>query len=374
MPSADTASSLHVDSLIERIRPEVRNDHAYIVSHPPNIEVKLNQNESPYDLPAHLKQELADELLRTELNRYPSEQPYELRDALADHLGVSPEMLLLGNGSNELTYTFGLTLLEKGTPVVLPTPMFALYEKVANLHGADLTSVPPREDLSFDTDAIVRAIEQVDPAITVVTTPNNPTGLTMSLDEIERVLSAASGFVVVDEAYYEFLEGKTAQSLLDDHPNLIIVRTFSKAAGLAGMRLGYMLGHPAIMQEILKARLPFMIDRVAEASGLLLLKHRELISERVRSMKKSIRELVTRLRGMHGVDVVPTEANFAIFRTPVDPPVLLDALAEDGVLVRNMQGYPELQGYLRVNAGTEKENNQFLTALNGALTNQGLVA
>jgi len=369
MPSADTAPDLQ--PLIERIRPEVRSDHAYIVSHPPNIQVKLNQNESPFDLPREMKEELAAELLNTPLNRYPNEQPYELRDALAAHLGVEPEMLLLGNGSNELTYTFGLTLLEPGTPVVMPTPMFSLYEKVARLHGAALTSVPPTPDFHFDVDALLRAIESVEPALVVVTTPNNPTGLTLPLADIERLLAASPGFVVVDEAYYEFLEGPTAQSLLDDYPNLIILRTFSKAAGLAGVRLGYMLGHTALIQEIFKARLPFMIDRVAEAAGLMLLRHPDLVRDRIRLMKQGMKTLSAGLRAIEGVDVVPSQANFMIFRPPLEPDVVMRRLAEDGVLIRNMGGYADLQGYLRVNAGTPEENNQFLTALKRALATKG---
>lgn len=367
MPSADTAASADLQPLLERIRPEVRQAHAYIVSHPPNIEVKLNQNESPFDLPAELKQELAEELLQTPLNRYPGEQPYELRDALATHLGVAPEMLLMGNGSNELTYTFGLTMLEPGTPVVLPTPMFSLYEKVARLHGAALTSVPCHSDFHFDIDALLRAIDAVEPALVVITTPNNPTGLTVPHADIERVLEATPGFVVVDEAYYEFLEGPTAQALLDDHPNLLILRTFSKAAGLAGVRLGYMLGHAAIIQEVFKARLPFMIDRVAEAAGLLLLRHPDLIRDRIRQMKQGMATLAAGLRAIEGVHVVPSQANFMVFRPPLEPDVVMRRLAEDGVLVRNMGGYADLQGYLRVNAGTPKENNQFLTALKRAL-------
>ncbi|MFB6279667.1 MAG: histidinol-phosphate transaminase, partial [Salinibacter sp.] len=305
-------------------------------------------------------------------NRYPTEQPDRLRHALAEYDGVDPEAIVVGNGSNEITYTFGLALLDPGAPVVLPRPMFSLYDKVARLYDADVTSIPPREDFSFDTEALLKAVVETEAAMTVLTTPNNPTGLAMTVEEIERIVTASPGFVVVDEAYVEFNPEGTVVDLLDDHPNLIILRTLSKGFGLAGMRLGYLMAHPDVVRELMKARLPFMVDRFAEQTALAVLRHPSLIDERIRRIQSSVDDITEALQAMDGVEAVPSQANFVIFTTPVPADTLQDRLTDQGVLVRNMGGYPELEGYLRVSAGTEAENNAFLGALERSLQTEGM--
>jgi len=369
--SAD-ATSPALDDLLQHIRPAVRARSEYVVDMPDGIDVKLNQNESPFDLPEALKQELLDAHRQVEMNRYPSEQPEELRHALAEHDGVDPDQILVGNGSNEITYTFGLAFLDPGDPVVLPRPMFSLYEKVMRLQEAALTSVPPRDDFGFDADALATAAADTDAVLTILTTPNNPTGLAMTLDEIERIVTASSGFVVVDEAYVEFNPEGTAAELLDRHPNVLILRTLSKGFGLAGARLGYLLAHPAVVDELMKARLPFMVDRFAEQTALAVLRRPGLIEDRVQRIQASITDLTEALQAMDRVEVVPSQANFVIFTTPVPADALQDRLADRGVLVRNMGGYPELQGYLRVSAGTKTENNAFLDALETSLEEVGV--
>ena len=361
------AAATSIDDLLQRIRPTVRECSEYVVDMPSGIDVKLNQNESPFDLPEELKQELLEIYEQVEVNRYPSEQPERLRRALAEHDGVDPERIIVGNGSNEITYTFGLAFLDPGVPVVLPRPMFSLYDKVARLQEADLTSVPPRDDLGFDAEALATAVAETEAALTVLATPNNPTGLAMTLDEIERVVAASPGFVVVDEAYVEFNPEGTAAELLDRHPNVIVLRTLSKAFGLAGIRLGYLIAHPAVVQELMKARLPFMVDRFAEQTALAVLNRSGLIEDRAQRMQASIRDLTDALQAMERVEVVPSQANFVIFTTSLPADVLQDRLADRGVLVRNMSGYPELEGYLRVSAGTEAENNAFLGTLEKSL-------
>ncbi|MBB4061272.1 histidinol-phosphate aminotransferase [Salinibacter ruber] len=371
--AADTDSP-SLDDVLQHIRPAVRDRSEYIVDMPEGIDVKLNQNESPFDLPAGLKQELLDAHAQVEMNRYPSEQPEALRHALAEYDGVDPDQILVGNGSNEITYTFGLAFLDPGDPVVLPRPMFSLYEKVMRLQEADLTIVPPQDDFGFDADALATAAAETDAVLTILTTPNNPTGLAMTLDELEQVVTASSGFVVIDEAYVEFNPEGTAIDLLERHPNVLILRTLSKGFGLAGARLGYLLAHPAVVTELMKARLPFMVDRFAEQTALAVLRRPDLIEDRVSRIEASITTLTEALQAMEGVEVVPSQANFVIFTTPLPADTLQDRLADRGVLVRNMGGYPELEGYLRVSAGTEEENNAFLDALDVSLEEAGAIS
>lgn len=356
------------EALLARIREEIRAEHPYVVGKPPETRVKLNQNESPYDLPPSLKAALAEAFMATPFNRYPSEQPERLRAALSQSLGHPESGILVGNGSNELTYTLGQVFVRPGAPVVLPRPMFSLYEKVVRMAGGEVVGVAPREDLHFDVDAIVRAVEERDPALTVLTTPNNPTGLALSLGDIERVLRAARGFVVVDEAYVEFTRERSAFEVLGRYPNLLLMRTLSKAFGLAGLRLGYMVGHPEIVTELMKARLPFMVDAVSESVGVALVRDAALRAERVAAMAAECQRLTEALETMPGVEVVPSQANFVLFRpASTDSKAVLRGLAERGVLIRDMSGYPELPGFLRVNAGTREETQTFLSALHELL-------
>ena len=268
------------------IRQPVRNQKPYLVPGSAfEPDTKLNQNESPFDLPADLKQELVDVFLETPFNRYPKEHPYQLRQALAEKLGHPAEGILIGNGSNELTYTLGLCLVDPGASVLLPTPMFSLYTMMVKLFAGNLITVPALPDLHFDIAGICNAIEEHRPALTVVTTPNNPTGLAVPLAHLERIARLSPGFVLVDEAYVEFTAEESAFSLLSDFPNVILLRTFSKAYGLAGLRIGYLIGHPDVITEFMKARLPFMIDRLSETVALSLLKRADLIAERVQFLK-----------------------------------------------------------------------------------------
>jgi histidinol-phosphate aminotransferase len=365
--SVEATEATTLEQVLSYIRPAVRAQRPYHVGTAPNVAVKLNQNESPLDLPDDLKRDLLAQFFYTPFNRYPTEQPDRLRHALAESLDHDPDGILIGNGSNELTYTLGLTMIDKGTPVVLPTPMFALYTTMVKLYEGDLVAIPPRPDLSFDAEAILEAVRRTQPGLVVLTTPNNPTGLAMPLSEIVPIVEAAPGFVVVDEAYVEFTEEESARTVLDDYPNLLLMRTFSKAFGLAGLRLGYLMGHPAVMQELLKARLPFMVDRMAEMTALALLQRPELLRARIALLKQECQALTTALAAMEGVAVVPSQSNFVLFKTPQETKRLLNRLATSGVLVRDMSGYPELQGYLRVNAGTPDENKAFLVALKKTL-------
>jgi histidinol-phosphate aminotransferase len=359
--------STSTDDVLSLIRPAVRNESEYLVDAPGPPDVKLNQNESPFDLPDDLKEELLQSFSEVKFNRYPTEQPNRLRRALAEHDDVPPESIIVGNGSNEITYTFGLAFLEAGSPMVLPRPMFSLYGKVARLQDADLTEVPPNEDFTFDVDGLVDAVRETDARLTILATPNNPTGHALTLAEIERVADASPGVVVVDEAYVEFNDAPSAIQLIDDHPNVMVLRTLSKGFGLAGLRLGYLIARPSVVTELMKARLPFMVDRFAEQTALAVLDRPKLIEERVHQMQVSITEVTEALKKMEAVDVVPSDANFVIFTTPHPADEVQDRLADRGVLVRNMGGYPELEGYLRVSAGTRAENKAFLTTLEETL-------
>ena len=355
------------EELLELFRPEVRSQRPYIVPGARKVPVKLNQNESPFDLPPDLKRDLLESFFQISFNRYPDEQPGRLIEALEQHCDVPQGSVIVGNGSNELTYTLGMCFVHPGDQVVIPRPMFALYESMIKLHGGHPVSVGPLPDLSFDTEGLLSAIQKHQPKLVILATPNNPTGLSMSSEDVLRIVKASPGFVVIDEAYHEFNSEPTAMALMQEHPNVIVLRTLSKAYGLAGLRLGYMTARPEVITEITKSRLPFMIDRLSEQVGLLLIRHRAIIAERVATMQQNTSELFNALKAKDGVEVLPTQTNFVLFRTRHEPGDLLNRLADQGALVRNMGGYPELQGFLRVTSGTSDENKVFLEALDGVL-------
>lgn len=356
------------ERLLELFRPAVRAEKPYIVPGARPVSVKLNQNESPFDLPPALKRELLEAFFQIDFNRYPAEQPARLIQALESHCGVESGSVLVGNGSNELTYTLGLCFVGEGDKVLTPTPMFALYESMVRLHGGEPLSVPCSPDFQVDTAAILDAIQKEQPKLVILATPNNPTGLAIPKADIERIIKASSGFVVIDEAYHEFNPEGTALDLLMRYPNVIILRTLSKAFGLAGLRLGYLVARPDVVAEMMKSRLPFMVDRLAEQVGLLMLRHQDLIHDRVQQIRMNTQTLREALEQVKGVDMVlPTDTNFLLFRTARDPGQLLNALADRDVLVRNMAGYPELKGFLRVTSGTPSENKAFLDALTAIL-------
>lgn len=353
--------------IVETIRPSVRAGTAYDVGKAGEVTAKLNQNESPFDLPEDLKRELVEAAFEMKFNRYPDEQPKKLQRALAVANDWDSDGIMVGNGSNELLFTLATALVLPGTPVVLPRPIFSFYGMVMRLFDASVHEVEARADLQFDTAGLRQMAHRVHAALIIIATPNNPTGLTVALGETERIVREAPGLVLVDEAYVEFSGEESARALLDANPNLLLLRTFSKALGLAGLRIGYLMGHPGVVRELVKARPPFMVDHLAQMAALRVLEHPALVQGRVAHMKRETVRITEALAALPDVAVVPSEANFVIFRPPTDAHVLMKQLADRGVLVRNMGGYRELQGYLRVCAGSERENNTFLEALHRLL-------
>jgi histidinol-phosphate aminotransferase len=355
------------------VRPSVRAERAYLVQTSSEAGAKVDQNESPFDLPEEIKRAALDRFAAEPWNRYPDDRPHALQAALAERLGVEPGTILVGRGSNDIVHTLGLCFLDAGTPVVLPAPMFALFGSVARMHAAQVVPVAPEPDLSHDAGAILAAAQASGAALTVVTTPNNPTGSAVSYDGLERLATGVPGVLLVDEAYHEFVDGPTAIDLLKaGHDNVLVMRTFSKAMGLAGLRVGYLVGAPALIAEIEKARLPFLVDRLGEAVALELLARPALVRGHVDVLLAERERLMEEMAEM-GVETVPSAANFFLFRTHLPAAELRAGLAARGVLVRDMSGYPELAaqaglpGWTRVSVGSPDENRAFRAALAGVL-------
>jgi histidinol-phosphate aminotransferase len=346
------------------IKPEVRGLTAYTLKHF-NAEVKLDQNENPYELPADLKKEVADRVLKRAWGRYPEFVPEGTIKTLSKFAEWPEDGILVGNGSNELIQAALTVTLGKGRRVVIPQPTFTLYNLMSTALQADVQNVPMNaKDMTFDVDALVAAARTAD--VVVICNPNNPTGTMLGRESLVAVLKEARGLVLLDEAYHEFSE-QTAVPLLKDHRNLVVLRTFSKAMSMAGLRFGYMLTHPEIAREINKGKLPYNVNIFTLTAAELVIERRDVLQEAISTLIRERERVAVELQKRPAVQVFPSKANYLLMRTAMPARQLFEGLYIQGVLVRDVSAYPLLENCLRVSIGTPEENDRFLRALDNTL-------
>ncbi len=352
-------------SFLQHIKPSVQNLDAYSVKSKPISPglIKLNQNENPFDVPDELKRELAEEFFHQPWNRYPDVFPVQLTDSLSQYLNVPVESIIAANGSNELMYTVLMSIVAKGTKVLIPTPTFFLYEKIVHVLDGELIRVPAKSDLSFDVENIIETAKRERPSLIILNSPNSPTGRMIPANDVERIISGTEAIILVDEAYIEFAGLPSVLPLLETYDRLVILRTFSKAFSLAGLRIGYLIAHPALCSELKKPKIPFTVNNFSSAVAMKLMKKKELISERIQYIKQQKEFLFKELTAISEIKVFPSQTNFLIFKAKKDVQALFDGLLSENVLIRDVSSYPMLENTLRVNAGTEAENKAFLTVL-----------
>jgi histidinol-phosphate aminotransferase len=343
------------------VKPAVRAQELYTLP-PRTAAVKVDQNENPFELPDAFKAEVLRRLAAAPWGRYPEFVPRPLLEALARHSGWRPDGALAGNGSNELIDVVLKTTVGPGVRVVIPEPTFTLYANMAATLGAHVVRVPLRADLSYDVEALLAA----DPerrGVLIVCSPNNPTGTAMSEADLRRLLASWRGLVVLDEAYQEFTRG-VGVALLAEHRHLVVLRTFSKAMALAGLRVGYLLGDPALVRELDKVKLPYNLNRFSvEAATLALERYDEVLRPSVERLV-ALREALARdLAAIPGLRVVPSSANFLLVRCAWPPRAVHAALFERGVLARDVSRYPMLGDALRIGVGTAEENARTVEGL-----------
>ncbi|HTY09453.1 MAG TPA: histidinol-phosphate transaminase [Bacteroidota bacterium] len=356
-------------SFIDNIKRSVRALETYTVkgkAPQPGL-IKLNQNENPFDVPVDIKRELVDEFLKNPWNRYPEVFPGELLQALSSHAGHPMEGIIAGNGSNELMYTVLMATVTRGTKVLIPSPSFFLYEKAVKVFDGEVIPVMMNGDLSFNAEKILHVAKKEQPAVIVLVSPNSPTGQSVPIDDVEKILAGTASLVLVDEAYIEFSDKGSVQSLINKYDRLIVLRTFSKAFSMAGLRIGYLLAQPPLCAELLKPKIPFTVNAFSASVAIRLMGRKCVIDERIAFIKNQKRILFDALRSLKGVEAFPSDTNFLIFRTPHDAGTLFQQLLQRNILVRDVSSYPMLERTLRVNAGTESENRSFLSVLNELL-------
>jgi histidinol-phosphate aminotransferase len=345
------------------IKPAVRAQSAYALS-APAARRKLNQNESPWDVPPALRREVLAAAESAAWHRYPEFAPPELLAALAEHYGWTADGVLVGNGSNELIQATLATTLETGDVVVAPAPTFSLYRLLTGVLGGRYRPVPLGPDFAYDVDALVEAAARERARVVVLNSPNNPTGSALPEGAVERLLEETGALVVCDEAYQEF-GGPTALPLLRESSRVVVLRTFSKALGMAGLRFGLALAHPAVARELAKGKLPYNVNVVTLAAAAAALRHRDELAERVRLIIEQRARLTARLSALPALAVYPSAANFVLIRCLRHPAheVFRRLLDEYGILVRDVSAGSELAQCLRISVGTADDVDAVADAL-----------
>jgi histidinol-phosphate aminotransferase len=345
------------------VRPAIRELSAY---HVPPAEglIKLDAMENPYPWPAWLLEQWLGRLRAVQVNRYPDAGSQALKARLREVYGVPQGAeVTLGNGSDELIQMLALLVAAPGRVVLAPEPSFVMYRMIALATGMDYVGVPLAEDFALDRQAMLEAVAAHQPALTFLAYPNNPTGNLFERAGVEAVIAASPGLVVVDEAYFSFAEASLLDAL-DRYPNLIVMRTLSKM-GLAGLRLGWMAGHPDWLGEVEKVRLPYNINVLTQASADFALAHQAVFDEQTARIRAEREALQGRLAELPGARVYPSRANFVLLRVPAGRAGgLFQDLRVDGILIKNLDGsHPALSDCLRLTVGTPQENRALLEAL-----------
>ena len=357
--------------------------HAYAIQDAHGL-VKLDAMENPHPLPPELQAALGQRLGAAAINRYPDGRVGDLRHALAAHARIPAGCdLMLGNGSDELIALLALACAVAQDPVtgvrpviLAPTPGFVMYAMSAQLQGLDFVGVPLRPDFELDIPAMREAITRLQPAIVYLAYPNNPTANLWEAQAMQVLVQAAAevgSLVVVDEAYQPFSSRSYRDVMAatpERHAHVLLLRTLSKF-GLAGVRLGYLVGRAELIAQIDKVRPPYNISVLNTECALFALEHADVFAQQARDIVAQRARLQQAFAAMPGLQVYPSEANMILLRCNGNPDhaqTVFDALKARGVLVKNVSKmHPLLQYCLRITVGTATENNQLLAALQDIL-------
>jgi len=320
-------------------------------------QIKLNQNESPEDIPSFLKKQILERMASVGWNRYPPDDARVLIEDISEYSGVPPAAIMVGNGSNELIQTLILSTCDSGQSIMTVQPSFSVYKRVAEVMNIHVIEVPLDDNYGFDTEALIETGQNV--RIMFLAVPNNPTGTILDVDQIRRIVESVPCVVAVDEAYHEFYR-KTALPLISDHDNIVILRTFSKALRLAGLRLGYLLAPVPLIKEFKKVKLPFSVGLVQQIAGEIMLKNKDIWLESAEQIIQEKNRVFTELKKMERIDAVPSKANFILFGIQgLKAKYVFKELISNGVFVRCFDS-ERLANMLRVTIGTPEENDAFL--------------
>jgi histidinol-phosphate aminotransferase len=352
---AKTAKTKDISRLI---KPTVRRLKAYSIDETP-ARVKLDAMENPFPLPENVRHEVSEAARKAFINRYPDPSAKKLKKAIAALWGMDPDLMMLGNGSDELIQAI---ILAFGGPVLIPVPTFAMYEITSRVLSQNVVTVPLGKDFSLDADKMLKKAKEVAAKVIFLACPNNPTGNRFSDAAVRKILDKAAAAVVIDEAYFDFSR-KAYLPELKKFPNMIILRTLSKI-GFAGLRVGVLAASPMIIEELNKIRLPYNINTLSQAAAVVALKRKNIVEWQISLLISEREKLYNALVKMEGITAYPSETNFILFRTATDATRIYSKLKQAGILIKNLNKPGPLKNCLRVTVGKPEENREFLEELN----------
>ncbi len=342
------------------IKKEVREQEGYQADIVPS-RAKMDANESPFSLPPTLKKELFDKMQNISLNRYPEPGAPLIRKRFAGYYGVADDMIMIGNGSDELIQILCTALINSSSVVMVPVPTFVMYRIIASNSGHAVAEVPLNASFDLDLDAMLNRIATDAPVLTFLSYPNSPTSNCFTEKSVAAILDASTGIVVVDEAYGSFA-GKTLLPLLKKYENLVVLKTLSKV-GLAAIRMGFLIGPPTLVHELDKVRLPYNINTLSQVAAGFYLDHIDTFLGQTGDIIAGREELLGALGKIEGVHPYPSDANFIFFRCDFDTDNIYSILAQEGILIKNLNVPGVLKNCMRVTVGNREENQEFLKAL-----------
>jgi histidinol-phosphate aminotransferase len=349
---------------LQHIKPQVRAMKAYTLK-PYQYQYKMNQNENPLGFPAELKEQVWERLRDQDWARYPDFDLVEVTDSVARYAGVRPSQVLVGNGSNEMIYNAMAVTLGGGDNVVIPVPTFSVYKLIATVMGATVYEphMVAERQFALPTEEMIGTAQAHGAKMVVICTPNNPTAQSYPVDEIRRVCAESGAIVMIDEAYQEF-SSQNLLPLVEEFPNVVLLRTFSKALAMGGLRVGYAITNEALATEIHKGKLPYALNAFTAAAVVVALESRAAFDEEIALIRAERDRLFADLEALPFARPVPSDANFILTRFEgFTPQQIFDYLLGCGVLVRDVSSYPELDQYLRISVGAPHENNILIEAL-----------
>ncbi|MCL5986052.1 MAG: histidinol-phosphate transaminase [Actinobacteria bacterium] len=347
-------------------RPNLKELSAYSL---PSLtaKYKLNANESPWELPEAIKTGINAEVAALNFARYPDPSCSSLKKAISEWLNVKTSEILLGGGSNEVIQCAFLAYGGVGRRAMSIYPTYAMAPKISAITGTEISYIKTDADFELDIERAYFEIKKQKPHIFYIANPNNPTGRYVDVADLKKLLELADTLFLVDEAYGEFCEGSMLE-FLPDFPNLSIVKTFSKAYRMAGLRLGIILSSEDIICEMTKVKLPYNVNSVTQMAAERIIRNRALLSDDIALIKAEREKIYDFLVNNVNASVVRSSANFLLFRTKFRADELFKMLYGNGILVRNFDGYQGLSGYLRVTVGTPRENQVFFKAMRIAIS------
>jgi histidinol-phosphate aminotransferase len=347
------------------IKKNIRVLKPYIVDSDP-INIKLDANENPYDIFGELKNDFYKRLEQLYLNRYPDTDSRDLCKAISKYMGVQPENILCGNGSDEVIQIIINTYIEKDDAVVIPNPTFSMYKIFSSIVGGKVIEVPSKEDFNVDVEEIIKQAIKNKAKIIFLCSPNNPTGNLVSRQSILKIINETSSIVVLDEAYGEFCDESNIDQIKNNR--VIVLHTFSKAFGIAGSRLGYAIAHRDTIDILKRVKPPYNLNVFSQLIGLIILENQNIVKKAIYKIVKERNRVIEELRNIKDIEVFPSKTNFILIRSKKSQDVV-EQSKKQSIAIRPFNEQ-SLKNCIRISIGSENENNEIIKVIKGVLISE----